>query len=214
MSALLQKRLEEMGFSFYLGAASKEIQGEDQVRGLLLEDGRQIEKDLILISAGVRPNLELAQKLGLKTGKGVPVSDRMEPELKDIYAAGDSIEYKGMLYGIWPASEKQGEIAGMNMADQDAVYSGTTLSNLLKVAGIDLLAAGDIDPDGNLGAFVDLNRERGSYRKIVLKENTIVGVRLFGALEGRKPILKAIEEKKDISGIKDLLEGFDLEGLN
>ncbi|MEW6185742.1 MAG: FAD-dependent oxidoreductase [Thermodesulfobacteriota bacterium] len=213
-SALLQKRLEEMGFSFYLGVASKEIQGEDQVRGLLLEDGRQIETDLILISAGVRPNLELARKLGLKTGKGVPVSEKMETELEDIYAAGDSIEYKGMLYGIWPASEKQGEIAGMNMAGQDAVYGGTTLSNQLKVAGIDLLAAGDIDPDGKLEAIVDLNREKGTYRKIVLKENTIVGVLLFGTLEGRKPILKAIEEKKDISGIRGGLEKFELRVLD
>jgi nitrite reductase (NADH) large subunit len=212
-SALLQKRLEEMGLSFYMGAASKEIQGEDQVQGLLLEDGRQVETNLILISAGVRPNLELAQKLGLKIGKGVPVSEKMETELKDVFAAGDSIEYKGMLYGIWPASEKQGEVAGMNMAGQDAIYGGTTLSNLLKVAGIDLLAAGDIDPDGKLEAIVDLNREKNTYRKIVIKENHIVGVLLFGTLQGRKLVLKALNEKKDISGIKDRLERFELEVL-
>lgn len=205
---------KSMGLSFFLGAVSKEVLGGDQVQELLLEDGRRIETDLILVSAGVRPNLDLAQKMGLKTGKGVPVSEKMETERKGVYAAGDRIEFKGQLYGIWPASEKQGEIAGMNMARQEAVYTGTTLTNQLKVAGIDLLAAGDIDAEGKQKAFIDLNREKGTYRKIVLRDNTIVGCLLFGTLEGRKPILKAIDEKKDVSGISDQLERFELEGLN
>jgi nitrite reductase (NADH) large subunit len=213
-SALLQTRLEQMGFVFYLGVASKEIIGETQAKGLLLEDGRQIETDLIIVSAGVRPNLELAQKLNLKIGKGIPVSDQMETEITGIYAAGDSIEHKGMLYGIWPASEKQGETAGMNMAGIKSSYSGTTFSNLLKVAGIDLLAAGDIDPEGRLEAIIDQNPEGGTYRKLVIKENMIVGCLLFGTLEGRKSILKALEEKRDISAVKGQLARFDLNALN
>jgi nitrite reductase (NADH) large subunit len=212
-SALLQTRLEQMGLSFYLGAASQEIIGENQVKGLLLEDGRQIETDLIIISAGVRPNLELAQKLNLKIGKGIPVSDHMETEIPGIYAAGDSIEHKGMLYGIWPASEKQGEAAGMNMTGNAAPYNGTTFSNLLKVAGIDLLAAGDIDSEGKLEAIVDQNPEGGTYRKLVIKENAIVGCLLFGTLEGRKSILKAMEEKRNISAVKERLSKFELEAL-
>src|SRR4030042_3429268 len=72
-AGMLQTRLEQMGLTFYLGVASKEIIGENQVQGLLLEDGRQIETDLIIISDGVRPNLERAQKLNLKIGKGIPV---------------------------------------------------------------------------------------------------------------------------------------------
>ena len=201
-SAMLQKRLEQMGFTFYLGVVSKEILGSDQVKGLLLEDGRTIETELIIISAGVRPNLELGQKLGLKIGKAIPVSDRMETEIPNIYAAGDGIEHKGMVYGIWPASEKQGQVAGLNMAGQTAEYTGTTPSNQLKVAGIDLLAAGDIDPEGKLLAFVDQNQEAGTYRKLVLKDNRLVGCLLFGTLEGRKKILKAMDEQKDLSAIK------------
>ncbi len=213
-ATLLQTRLEQMGLHFYLGVSSKEILGENRVQGLLLEDGRQIETDLIIISAGVRPNLELAQKLNLKIGKGISVSDYLETGIPDIYAAGDSIEHKGMLYGIWPASEKQGEVAGSNMAGKPTVYAGTTPSNLLKVAGIDLLAAGDFDPDGKLEAFIDQNQETGTYRKMVIKENLIVGCLLFGTLEGRKNILKAMEEKRNIAAIKDRLSRFDLEALN
>jgi nitrite reductase (NADH) large subunit len=213
-AALLQARLEQMGLTFFLGVTSKEILGDDQVKGLLLEDGRKIETDLIIISAGVRPNLELGQKLGLKIGKAVPVSDQMETEIPDIYAAGDGIEHKGMIYGIWPASEKQGQVAGLNMAGNKTAYSGTTFSNQLKVAGIDLLAAGDIDPDGKLEALVDQDQAAGTYRKLVLKENRLVGCLLFGTLEGRKKILRALEEKKDLSPIKDKLARFELEGLD
>jgi NAD(P)H-nitrite reductase large subunit len=212
-SALLQRRLEQMGFAFYLGVVPKEILGNDLARGLLLEDGRSIETELMIVSAGVRPNLELAHKLGLKIGKAIPVSDRMETEIPHIYAAGDGIEHKGMFYGIWPASEKQGEVAGVNMAGEKAVYIGTTPSNQLKVAGIDLLAVGDIDPEGKLESFIDPNQETGTYRKLVLKENRIVGCLLFGTLEGRRPILKAMEEGRDLSAIKDRLARFDLEVL-
>jgi nitrite reductase (NADH) large subunit len=208
-AALLQKRLEELGFAFYLGVSSKEILGGDKVEGLLLEDGRQIAADLILISAGVRPNLELAQKMGLKTGKGLPVSDGMETEFPGIYAAGDLIEHRGIVYGIWPAAEKQGEIAGLSMTGRTAAYTGTTLSNQLKVAGIDLLAAGDIDPEGKLEAFVERKEAEGTYRKIVLKDDRIVGAILFGTLEGRKNILGAMEEKKDVGPFKDQLARFD-----
>jgi nitrite reductase (NADH) large subunit len=210
-AALLQARLEQRGFSFYLRVASKEIEGEAQVKGLLLEDGRRLETDLIIISAGVRPNLELAQKLGLKIGKGIPISDFMETEIPGIYAAGDSTEHQGRLYGIWPASEKQGQVAGLNMTGKKTAYKGTTPSNLLKVAGIDLLAVGDIDPDGKRESFIDQNLEAGTYRKIVIKDNIIVGCLLFGILEGRKNILKAMEEKKDISALKERLAKFDLE---
>jgi nitrite reductase (NADH) large subunit len=212
--ALLQARLEQMGFTFYLGVQSKEILGGESVSGLLLADGRQIDTDLIIISAGVRPNLELAKKLGLKIEKGVPVSDSMETEIPDIYAAGDSLEHKGMLYGIWPASEKQGEVAGLNMAGEKTLYTGTTFSNQLKVAGIDLLAAGDIDPDNKLEALIDHNQAAGTYRKLILKENRLVGCLLFGTLEGRKKILKALGDQKDISAIKDQLARFELEVLD
>jgi nitrite reductase (NADH) large subunit len=213
-AALLQGRLEKLGFVFYLGVVSKEITVQNQAQGLTLEDGRSIDTELIIISAGVRPNLELAQNLGLKIGKGIPVSDRMETELPDIYAAGDGIEFKGLLYGIWPASEKQGEIAGTTMAGGSAVYTGTTLSNQLKVAGIDLLASGNIDPEGKLESYVDQNPEAGTYRKLVIQDNRLVGCLLFGTLEGRKKILKALDEKKDLSAVRGRLARFDLQALD
>ena len=210
---LLKGRLEQMGFVFYLGVVSKEILGEETAQGLLLEDGRQIPADLVIVSAGVRPNMALAQRLGIKVGKGVPVTDRMETEIPGIFAAGDAIEHRGVVYGIWSAAEQQGEVAGTAMAGGSLVYNGTTFSNQLKVVGIDLLATGDIDPDGKLESFVEQDILAGTYRKLVVKDNHLAGVLLFGKLEGRVKLLKAIDGQLDISALKDPLSRFDLSGL-
>jgi nitrite reductase (NADH) large subunit len=202
-----------MGFIFYLGVVSKEILGETAAQGLLLEDGRRVPSDLVIVSAGVRPNMELALNLGIKVGKGIPVTDRMETELPGIYAAGDSIEHRGIVYGIWSAAEQQGEVAGTAMAGGAAEYKGTTFSNQLKVVGIDLLATGDIDPDGKLESFVEQDDQAGTYRKLVLKDNRLAGVLLFGKLDGRAKLLKAIDGQMDVSALKESLSRFDLSGL-
>ncbi|MBI4699088.1 MAG: NAD(P)/FAD-dependent oxidoreductase [Nitrospirae bacterium] len=224
---ILKAQLQSMGFLFYLGAKSKEIAGNDKVQALILEDGTRIDCDLIIISAGVRPNAGLGKKLGLTINKGLVVNDRMETDAKDIYAAGDLIEHRGVFYGIWPAAQKQGEIAGINMAGRydpsgsirteiprgSAVYEGTTMSNVLKVAGLDLAAAGDIDADGKCESIFQKDREKFTYKKLVLKGNIIAGCILYGDISGHRRILKAIDEKKDISGIKEALARWDLNAL-
>lgn len=210
---ILRARMEDMGFTFYLGARSKEIFGNREAAGLLLEDGTRIDCELIIISAGIRPRTELAKKLGLTINKGVVVNDRMRTEIKDIYAAGDLIEHRGIFYGIWPASREQGRIAGCNMAGGNETYEGTTLLNVLKVAGIDLAAAGNIDADGECESIVLKNRDKYIYKKLIIKNNALSGCILFGDISGFKKILNAIDEKKDVSTIRNSLKRWDLNSL-
>lgn len=212
-SEILTSQLVGMGFTFYLGAKTKEISGDDTVKSVRLEDGTIIDCNTIIISAGVRPNAELAYKLGLKCNKGLPVNDRMETEIQDIYAAGDLIEHRNLYYGIWPAAEKQGEIAGINMAGGSAGYEGTTPSNALKIAGIDLIAAGDIDADGKLESIIQKDKEKFLYKKLVIKNDVIAGCILYGDISGWKKIKKAIDEKKDITPVKNNLTKWDMEVL-
>ncbi len=212
-AGILKAQMESMGFTFYLGTKSKEITGNKSAQGLVFEDGRKIDCDMAIISAGVRPNAGLAAELGLDINKGVIVNDRMETEIRDIYAAGDIIEHRGIFYGIWPASQMQGEIAGTNMAGGNAVYKGSTPSNILKVAGVDLSAAGDIDPEGNFEPIIEKDSKRYIYKKLVIKDNILSGCILYGDISGYKKILNAIDEKKDISTIRDRLEKWDLSGL-
>jgi len=193
----LQKMMEEMGFSFRLGAKTKEITGKDLVDGVLLEGGEKLSTAMVIISAGVRPNMELAESLGLDRDKGIQVNERMETSQSGVYAAGDVAEFKGIPYGIWPAAMEQGKIAGANMAGEDIAYKGTTMSNTLKVAGIDLASAGNIDGDNELEARVATGE--GVYKKIVMDKGRIVGCIMLGDTKGFTKITRAIAEKLDVS---------------
>jgi nitrite reductase (NADH) large subunit len=201
-AALLQRRMEDMGFTFHLGAKTQEIATADGGLKVILEGGENIPADLVLISAGVRPEVTLAKALGLDMDKGVKVDDHMQTSLPDIYAAGDLIEHRGRFYGIWPAAQEQGRVAGANMAGREVAYQGTVPSNTLKVVGIDLMAAGEIDAEGKMDAVVFKDEARGIYRKVVIKDNTIIGAILFGDIRGGQELQAAMKAKKDVSAVK------------
>lgn len=214
-AALLQKQMEKMGFSFYLGAKTQDIVREGSGLAVNLEGGEKIAADMVLVSAGVRPEVALAKSLGLEIDKGVKVDDTMKTGIDDIYAAGDLIEHCGRFYGVWPASMEQGRTAGLSMAGKEAKYEGTVLANSLKVVGIDLVAAGEIDAEGKYEAIVKKDAAGTMYRKIVLQDNKIIGSILFGNIAGSDAIQQAIKTKKDVSACRQGLadETFDFNRL-
>jgi nitrite reductase (NADH) large subunit len=215
-AALLQRQLEEMGFRFYLGAKTQKIEKEGAGLAVFLDSGDVLPADLVLISAGVRPEISLKKSLDLKIDKGVVVDDGMRTGLPGIYAAGDLIEHRGRYYGIWPAAMEQGRAAGANMAGKETVYRGTIPANTLKVVGIDLIAAGEIDGEGKMEAAAVRDEGRRTYRKLVIQGNILVGAILLGDIRGNDEIQRAIREKRDISALKSELgrADFDFSRLN
>jgi nitrite reductase (NADH) large subunit len=215
-AAILARQMEDMGFTFYLGAKTREIvTGPDGLQ-VCLESGEKLKGDLVLISAGVRPDLTLPQALGLDIDKGVKVDDTMKTSREDVYAAGDLIEHRGRSYGIWPAALEQGRVAGAAMAGQAATYAGTLPSNVLKVVGIDLVAAGDIDADGKLETVVHTDAAQKTYRKLVIRDNLLVGAILLGDIRGSAEIQAAIKKQRDVSLLKGELAqpDFDFKRLS
>jgi nitrite reductase (NADH) large subunit len=213
-STMFQHMLEGMGLNFHIEARTTHILGGDEgPEAVLLEDGRRIECDTVVICAGVRPTLKLSGRLGLEIGRGIVVDDRLRTGAPDVWAAGDLIEHRGVTYGIWQPAERQGEVAGTNMAGGEAVYEGTTISNTLKVVGVDLFAAGDIDPAGLRETLIMRDPSRGIYRKLVMAGGRIVGAILLGDTSDRKRVLRAIEGRRDVSETVDRLDWCDLCGL-
>jgi nitrite reductase (NADH) large subunit len=209
----LQTIMEDMGFSFRLGAKTQAIEGDNQVDSVILEGGERLSSQMVIISAGVRPNMEMAESLGLETDKGIKVNEHLQTSQPGIYAAGDVAEFRGMPYGIWPAAMEQGKIAGTNMAGGKVTYNGTTMANTLKVAGVDLASAGDIDADQKFESKVVKGDK--TYRKIVLDNNRIIGCIMLGHTKGFNQVTKLMSEKRDVSQVKDqmLSEGFDFNSL-
>jgi len=185
--------MEEMGLKFILGAQSKLVKESGHTKIVELKDGNIVESNFILVSAGIKPNITLAQEAGIAANKGIIVNDRMETNITNIYAAGDGVEYNGRTYGIWPAAQRQGVIAGINISGRKEVYKGTVPSTTLKVAGIHLTSMGDIaaDPSKNI------------YKKLFLKDGKIVGAILLGETKNAAEITQLMENKTDVSKYKE-----------
>ncbi len=212
---LLQRRMEEMGLAFELGEQTREITRQNGRLVVSLESGKSLDADMVLLSAGVTPELTLAKTLGLTIGRGVQVDDRLRTSIAGIYAAGDLAEHRGRYYGSWPAAMAQGRVAGANMAGKETLYEGTVFTNKLKVAGIDLVSIGNIDAAGKEKCLITTDDKQGVYRKLVVAEDRLDGAILYGNIHGEREIYGAIEGHKDVSSAKKVIEeeGFDLSTL-
>ena len=205
-AAILQKQMESMGLKFILGAQSKSIKDDGNIKILELKDGKIIESNFILVSAGIKPNIALAQAMGIAANKGILVNDRMETNIPNIYATGDVAEHKDRIYGIWPAAQRQGVIAGINMAGGNETYMGTVPSASLKVAGIHLTSLGDILVEDNTVEQVKVkNPDKNIYKKLFIKDGKIVGAIFLGDMKNAYEIGQLIEKKADVSTFKDKL---------
>jgi len=189
----LKEIMEGVGFSFQLGISVHAIQGGATVERVVLDNCEVLPADLVLVAAGVRPNLELARSLGLECNRGILVDSKLRTSRPGIYAAGDVAEFSGNVYGSWPAALQQGKIAGTNMAGGSQLYQGTIVANKLKVAGIDLAAVGEIDAEGRFRSEVE--EGAGVYRKMVYDQgNRLIGAVLLGDTSDLAEVTRAVSE--------------------
>ena len=200
---LLQTNLEGLGIKVHNHARAKDCLGAEQVTGLLLQDGSEIAAELVVIATGVRPNSYLARSCELTVGTGVIVDDRMATSDPAIFAAGDVAEHRGRLYGIWPASFSQGEVAGVNAAGGLAEFVGMAPSNSLKVLQTDIYSIGEV-------AFADASysvveeHAGDSYLRLVMRDGVLVGANLLGHAELSNPVRDAIESGRHLAEVPEL----------
>ena len=199
----LRTKLEHMGFSFRLGVTLKEITGGESVSGIVLDGGEQVDGYGVLFSAGIKPNLGLAEKAGINIGKSIKVNEYMETNISGIWAAGDAAEFNGVPGGLWVTAMHQGKCAGLNMAGEKTAYKPSVPSTTLKVAGINLVSSGNIDPEGKLESAVYENGE--DYRKIVLEKGLIRGFIFLGNTEGASQCAVAMNSGKNVDELKESL---------
>jgi nitrite reductase (NADH) large subunit len=214
-SEILKKDLEEMGIVPVLSARCKEILGKDEVDGVSLEDGRELQGGIMVVAAGVRPNIGLALDAGIKVAQGVVVDQHLQTSANDVYAAGDVIEFKGQVYGQIPPALEQAKIAALNMLGKnEQVYAGTVQRTTLRIAGISLMSMGLVNPEGS--GFEEIkkaNREEGEYGKVVLEKGRIVGAVLLGKRVDVATITRLMDKGIDVSDYKHRLLDADLKNV-
>ena len=195
----LQGLLEERGFTFRLGASTTAITGDVKIAGVTLANGETLAADMVILSAGVRPNLGLAAKLGLDCDKGIKVDAAMRTSHPAVYAAGDVAEFEGRMYGIWPAALEQGRAAGTSMGGGQSGYHGTTMANSLKVVGIALASAGEIDAEQRFASQV---RDTATvYKKYIIDNDRLIGCIMLGDTSGFAAMTRVIAERTSVAGL-------------
>ncbi|MEW6221497.1 MAG: FAD-dependent oxidoreductase [Thermodesulfobacteriota bacterium] len=212
-SRLLQAQLAARGLAVVLAGPVQALCGRERVTGVQLCDGRLLPADLVLLSTGICAEQSLLRPLGLAGERGVAVDDRLATARPEIFAAGDLVCHRQRMYGIWPAAEAQGRVAGTVMAGGRALYTGTTTAHTLKVAGIDLLAVGDIDAEGRLPSLVHQDEAAFVYRKLVVDGDRLAGAILYGDLRHRQRVLRAVTQGLDIRPYAEALAAGDLGAL-
>jgi nitrite reductase (NADH) large subunit len=202
---LLQRALETRGIEVLTGANTKAIEGRGRVERVLLEDGREIPADIVVMAVGIRPNGRLAKAAGLQVERGVVVDDRMVTSDPAVLAVGECVQHRGATYGLVAPLWEMAKVAADQLAGAEASeYRGSVTSTKLKVTGIDVFSAGRFDgSDGEDIVFRDA--ARGVYKRLVVKDGRIEGAVLYGDVADGPWYFQMLKDGTDVTELRETL---------
>lgn len=199
-AALLKRDLEKQGMKFLMEKKTTEIYGDDRVQGIRFEDGTSVECDLVVMAVGIRPNVAIARDTGLEVKRAICVNDVLQTSDPAIYAVGECAEHRGIAYGlVAPLYEQAIVLADYLTGNPTTGYQGSILSTQLKVAGCDLFSGGEIHPCENTKAIVVQDECLGTYKKVLVRDNKVVGVVLYGDASDGTRLFSMLKKQSDIS---------------
>jgi len=193
-------KIEDLGVKVMLGRTTTAILGNGHVEGVALSDDSILEADLVVVAAGIRPNVELAIKAGIAVNRGVLVNDYMETSSDDIFAVGECVEHRGVCYGLVAPLYEQGKVLAATMTgNRGPTYTGTVQAAKLKIMGVDVFSAGDwSEQNAEPVRFED--RALGVYKKLTVRDGKLAGVILVGDTGDSHRYMDWLRTDADISG--------------
>jgi nitrite reductase (NADH) large subunit len=197
--AILRRSVEGIGIAVHLEKRTTEVRTDDNGRmsGIVFSDGSSIDCDMLVIAAGIRPNVGLAQRAGLTVERAIVVDDHMRSIDDDnIYVVGECAQHRGQVYGLVAPLWEQASVLADHVtgADKTAAYHGSRIATKLKVAGVDVASMGLKAPELPDDEFVQYSEPKhGVYKTIVIRDGKLVGATLVG----------------DVSKVSFLTQAFD-----
>ncbi len=215
---LLKLKLESMGVRVLLQTSTAQILGErGRVCGVRFQDGTTLETEMVVISCGIRPNVEPAQSAGISVEKAIVVNDQLQTSDPSIYAVGECAQHRGKLYGLVDPVYEQARVLAdvVTKSKPDAAYTGSRLATSLKVMGIDLTVMGDVNASGVDAEVVShFDPAHGIYKKVVIRDNQLAGAILLGAPDTGGRFLQLFKSREPLTQpALDLLTGSDRDAL-
>ncbi|MCJ2182365.1 nitrite reductase large subunit NirB [Novosphingobium sp. 1949] len=203
---LLRSELERRGQTILTGANTKEILGKDgKVAGVRLEDGTEIVADIVVMAVGIRPATGLAKEAGLEVERGILVDDHMVTSDPAVLSVGECVQHRGLCYGLVAPLWDMCRALADHLTDQPTGYTGSVTSTKLKVSGIDLFSAGDFSGGEGCEDIVMRDAARGIYKRVIVKDNRIVGAVLYGDTADGSWYFDLLKKSEDVSDIREAL---------
>jgi nitrite reductase (NADH) large subunit len=182
--SVLQRTLQELGVRVHLAKTTAAILGEERVSGLRFSDGTTLDCDMVVVSAGIRPNVTLARSADLGVERGIVVGDDLAtPGDPRIHAVGECAQHRGKVYGLVAPLWEQTRVLADRLtgAKPEARYEGSAVSTKLKVMGVELSVMGEKEPkDAADEVAVYSDPARGVYKKLIVREGRLAGAILLG----------------------------------
>jgi nitrite reductase (NADH) large subunit len=203
---LLQKALENKGLNFLLNAQTAEIAGPDRVTAVRFKDGSEIPADLVVMTAGVRPNIALAKEAGLHCDRAIVVDDTLQTYDPRIYAVGECVQHRSATFGLVAPIWEQARVCGAHLAGAGhRRYVQQSSPTRLKVTGVDLYSVGDFIGGEGSEDLVLRDARRGVYKRLVLKDGCVTGAVLYGDVQDGPWYYDLIQNRTDITPIRQHL---------
>jgi NAD(P)H-nitrite reductase large subunit len=183
--AVLRRSIEALGVGVHLGSFASSVLGTRSVKGIGLADGREVKGDLVVLACGVRPNVALARKAGVLVDRGVVVDDQLRTDDQDVYAIGECTQHRGEVYGLVAPAWEQAAVLADVLTGRPAAYTGSRLVTRLKAMDLEVAAMGDTAPGiedvgEGLEVVVFADPARHVYKKLVIRDDVLVGALLLG----------------------------------
>jgi len=197
-SNLLKSTIESIGIHLHLEKMTKELRrSNDRVIGLEFDDGSRLPCELVLVSAGIQPNSEIAMRAGLTVERGIVVDDHMRSiDDLNIYAVGECAQHRGFVYGLVAPLWDQAKVIANRLTRHDfsAAYLGSTLATKLKVMEIQLVSMGNVNPSEDRDEIVQFYEpKRATYKKLVIRDGRLIGAILMGNLDKAAYLMQAFD---------------------
>lgn len=203
---LLRADLTGRGLTILTEANTRAIHGTDKVEAVELADGRVLPADLVVMAAGIRPNIALAKDAGLACGRGLRVDDGMLTSDPAIYAVGECVEHRGMVHGLVAPLYEMAKVAADRITDTaETDYVPSVSGTRLKVTGIDMSSAGDFIGDDQTEEIVFRDAARGVHKRLVVRDDRLIGAVLYGDARDATWYLDLIRDGTDIAALRDTL---------
>jgi precorrin-3B synthase len=201
---LFRQRVLRDGIDVHVGFGVQELVGKKKhVSGLTLTDGRSFDADVVIVSTGIHPNVDWVKRSGIQCQRGVVVDDRMQTSAPDVYAAGDVVEWRGQVVGLWTNAIEQAKVAATNAVGKMGFFQGFLPVTILKIAGIPLVSIGEVQEDGlGITSRTTVDAAAGTYRRVVFRHGIPIGGILLGSSAGMGELRKLIEGGLELEKLK------------